>query len=73
MAHTVIWSDRATLEFEQAIEYLRSDSPIAAAKLRLDLLDSIAALEFNPESGARFERRTSGAVREIYCHPYRVI
>ena len=73
MDFTVIWSNRAIADLEGAIEYLESAAPASISKFEREVVTTLERVRTNPYLGSKHEKITSGRVREVYCHPYRII
>lgn len=68
----IIWTEPALDGLEAAVRYTARQSPVAAEKLRSQLLESVGLLARLPEIGPVFERDHSERTREIVCGPYRI-
>ena len=72
MDYEVIWTERAISDLESAIQSVAIDVPVAAERLRLELLESVEFLSHFPTIGPIYERIRTGRVREYLCRRYRI-
>ena len=73
MARKVIWTPRAAVLVEEAAQYLRVESPAAAAKLVEEALGAAESLSAFPERGRMVPELTRSKYREIFVGRYRLV
>ena len=73
MARTVKWSETATLDLEEAAEFIARDSRYYAAALVRDARATARSLRTLAERGRIVPEASSATVREIPVKSYRLI
>ena len=73
MARTVRWSETATLDLEEAAEFIARDSRYYAAALVRDARAAARSLKTLAERGRIVPEARSSKVREIQVKSYRLI
>lgn len=69
----VVWSDEAKRRLREIVDYIAQDSPSAAKKIAMTLLQRSQALGSPPLLGRRLPENIEGGCREILVRPYRLI
>ena len=69
----VSWTDRALSAVDEALAYVAADSPAAAERLLIRILDSANSLSDLTERGRMVPEFTDPGVRELIIAPYRLI
>jgi toxin ParE1/3/4 len=72
MDYEIVWTGNARTSFNEIIDYLLMESPSAAERMRLELIETIANLERFPHIGPVYEPDKQKRVREVVCVPYRI-
>ena len=72
MDYEIAWTGDARTSFSEVIDYLLMESPSAAERMRLEILETIADLERFPHIGPVYEPDKQKRVREVICVPYRI-
>lgn len=67
------WSERAYEALDEAISYVASESPSAAERLLVRLLDAAASLAELTERGRIVPELADPAIRELTVPPYRIL
>ena len=69
----VIWTRQILEDFENLLEYIGTDAPVAARRLGQKLIDRVELLETYPRLGAVVPEDDTGTYRQILQGNYRVI
>ena len=69
----VVWSDGALLEVEEALSYVATESPRAAARLVGQILAAAESLSTLSERGRVVPERGDPTIRELIVQPFRLI
>ena len=69
----VEWTARARTALEDAVAYIASDSPAAAERLLVKILDAAASLSELTERGRVVPELEEPSVRELIVPPYRLV
>lgn len=69
----VVWSDGALLDVEEALSYVATESPRAAARLLDQILEAAESLGTLSERGRVVPERGDLAIRELIIQPFRLI
>lgn len=72
MDFKIVWTESAISDLEQICQYISSDDRDAAQRVGRGILDHVKILETFPFIGPAYPRGSSGAVREIVYHKYRI-
>lgn len=69
----IIWTQKAFDQFSEIHNYIKSDSPISAAKWAGALFDQVSKLESLPKMGRKLPEIKTENIREIIYGNYRII
>ena len=71
---SVIWDREAVLQFSEIIEYISSESPKGANKVKQEVLKNTRLLSENPEAFSidRFKKNNDGSYRAFTVFHYRI-
>jgi toxin ParE1/3/4 len=69
----VSWTHRALAAVDEALAYVAADSPGAAERLLVRILDSAESLSHLTERGRIVPELADARVRELFVAPYRVV
>ena len=69
----VVWSEGASRELDETIEYIAGESLKTAIHLLMRLLDAANSLTGLSERGRTVPERGDPAIRELLVDPYRLI
>ena len=71
---TVVWDKQASLYFNEAIRYIRKDSPQNADSVKREILSKVRDLSHQPEIHApdKYKQDNTGNYRAFEVHHYRV-
>ena len=72
MDFQIVWTKPAIDDLEAVVRYLAARDTGAAEKVRLAILEHVAALARLPFIGLPYERDRTGRAREIVCGSYRI-
>ena len=66
----VIWSVQARTMLDEAVGYVAQDSPTAAERLLVEVLDAAASLTTLSERGRRVPEMEEPNIRELFVRRY---
>ena len=69
----VIWTKQVLEDFENLLEYIGTDAPVAARRLGQKLIDHVEVLEKHPHLGNFLPEDETGTYRQILQGNYRII
>jgi toxin ParE1/3/4 len=69
----VSWTERALAAVDEALAYVAADSPVAAERLLIRLLDAADSLSDLTERGRNLPELPDSGVRELIIAPYRLV
>ena len=69
----VIWTERAVASVDDAVTFVAADSPTAAERLLIRILDSAESLSELTERGRIVPEIDDPQVRELIIPPYRLV
>jgi plasmid stabilization system protein ParE len=69
----VIWTERAVASVDDAVAFVGADSPTAAERLLIRILDSAESLSELTERGRIVPEIDDPQVRELIIPPYRLV
>ncbi len=72
MDYEIVWSEPAAEQLETICRFIADDSPAAAERIRVEILDHVGLLERLPNIGPIYEADRKGGTREILCRKYRI-
>lgn len=72
MSFEIIWSNGATSSLVESLEYVKSESPIAADRLKREIEETVLNLKRFPFIGPIYERDEFRRIRELICEPFRI-
>jgi toxin ParE1/3/4 len=72
MDFEVIWTEPAAEQLEQIIRHIAADQPVAAERVRAEILERVEGLSRLPFMGAVYEKDRKGRTREILSGKYRI-
>jgi plasmid stabilization system protein ParE len=73
MAVRLKWLPKAEADLHQALAYIRTDNPEAAARLGAAILERVERLRDFPENGRVVPRQENPAIREIIFRNFRIV
>jgi plasmid stabilization system protein ParE len=70
----ITWDEDARLHFKAAIKFIKKESPTGAKKVRLEILNAIDSLPYNPFifEEDRFKLNNDGNYRVFTVYHYRI-
>ena len=69
----VVWADAARQQLDGALEYIAQDSPEAASRLLIRILDASASLGLLSDRGRPVPETAQASVREMLVDPFRLV
>lgn len=72
MDYGLVWTAPAGDDLEAIIRYIAQDNPSAAARIRVEFLETGDQLGQMPLMGSVYKRDPSGRTREVLCRHYRI-
>jgi len=70
---TVVWAKRAVVHFDEIGDHVARDSPEAAERILIQLIDAGESLQSGPWRGRRVPESDRDDVRELVLGKYRMV